>query len=65
MSKCKKPEADQSFEGSQVKSMNRHRLIHGWTQSEWQRVDLLEFLPTTIDLRIVLFQAEEPPLVAN
>jgi len=65
MSDCKKPVAGQSFDGSQVKSMNRHRLISDWTQSEWQQVDLLEFLATTIDLRIVLFQAEEPPLVAN
>jgi len=33
------------------------------TQSEWQQVDLLEFLATTIDLRIVLFQAEEPSIL--
>jgi hypothetical protein len=65
VSECKGPAADQSFEVSQVKSMNRHRLISDWTQSEWQQVDLLDFLATTIDLRIVLFQAEEPSFLAN
>ena len=65
MSECYSPAADQSFELSQVKSMNRHKLISDWTQREWQQVDLLEFLATTIDLRIVLFQAEEPSFLAN
>jgi hypothetical protein len=45
--------------------MNHHKLISDWTQHEWQQADLLEFLAATIDLRIVLFQAEEPSLVAN
>jgi hypothetical protein len=63
VSACKGPTADQ--EVSQVKSMNRHRLVSDWTQSEWQHVDLLDFLATTIDLRIVLFQAEGPSLPAN
>lgn len=60
MSECKSPAADESFEVSQVKSMDKHRLVLDWTQDEWQRVNLLEFVATTIDLRIVLFQAEEP-----
>ena len=65
MSECKCPVAGESFEVSRVKSMNRNRLVSDWTQGEWQQVDFLEFLATTIDLRIVLFQAEEPSLLAN
>ena len=65
MSECKGPAADQSFEVSQVKSMNREGLVSDWTRSEWEQVDLLEFLATTIDLRIVLFQAEEPSFLAD
>ena len=65
MSERKGPAAGQSFEVSQVKSMNPKGLVSDWTRSEWQQVDLLEFLATTIDLRIVLFQAEEPSFLAN
>jgi hypothetical protein len=35
------------------------------TRNEWLQVDLLEFLATTVDLRIVLFQAEEPSIPAR
>jgi hypothetical protein len=45
--------------------MNREGLVSDWTRSEWEQVDLLEFLATTIDLRIVLFQAEEPSFLAD
>ena len=65
MSECQGPAADQSLEVSQVKSMNHEGLVSDWTRSEWQQVDLLEFLATTIDLRIVLFQAEEPSFLAK
>jgi len=61
VSECKGPAADQSFEVSQVKSMNRHRLVSDWTQSEWKHVDLLDFLATTIDLRMVCSRLESRP----
>ena len=65
MSECKGPAAGQSFKSSQDKSMNRKGLVSDWTQSEWQQIDFLEFMTTTIDPRIVLFQAEEPSFLAN
>jgi len=45
--------------------MNRKGLVSDWTQSEWQQIDFLEFMTTTIDPRIVLFHAEEPSFLAN
>lgn len=60
MSECKSPTLDGSLEVHEVKSLNHEGLVSdsGWTRSEWQQVDLLEFLATTIDLRIVLFQVD-------
>ena len=65
MSDCKSPAAGQSFEAPQVKPLARHKLECDWTQSEWQQVDLLEFLATTIDLRVMLFQADDLPLLSG
>jgi hypothetical protein len=59
MNKCKSP----TTESSPAKPMNCDGSAFDCTQSEWQQVDLLEFLATTIDLRIVLFQAEEPSIL--
>jgi len=60
VSECKNPTLDETLEVHQVKSMNHEGLVSDsdWTRSEWQQVDLLEFLATTIDLRIVLFQVD-------
>jgi len=65
VSECKSPAAGQSFEAPQVKFLARHKLECDWTRSEWQQVDLLEFLATTIDLRVVLFHADDPCFPAS
>jgi hypothetical protein len=45
--------------------MNREGLGADSTRNEWLQVDLLEFLATTVDLRIVLFKVEEPSILAS
>ena len=59
MSQWKSPAADRSPDVQQAKPMNREGLVSDSTRNDWRQVDLLEFLATTVDLRVVLFQAEE------
>jgi hypothetical protein len=40
--------------------MGREGLEGNSTQNDWLQVDLAEFLASTVDLRIVLFQPEDP-----
>jgi len=48
----------------QAKPMNRERLGSDSTRNDWLQVDLLEFLATTVDLRVMLFQSEEPSFLS-
>lgn len=57
--------ANQSALVSHAKPMNHDGLDGDSTRNEWLQVDLLEFLATTIDLRIVLFQAQDPSILAS
>ena len=58
MSPCKSPAVDRPLAVPQAKPMNHEGFGSDSTRNEWLGVDLLEFLATTIDLRIVLFQVE-------
>jgi hypothetical protein len=48
----------------QPKPMNGETLGSDSTRNDWLQVDLLEFLATTVDLRVVLFQSEEPSFLS-
>ena len=65
MNQWKSAAADRSPDVQQAKPMNCQGLGSDSTRTEWLQVDLLEFLATTVDLRIVLFQAEEPSFYAS
>jgi len=58
VSQCKSPAFDQSLAVPQTKPMNHEGFGSDSARNEWLEVGLLEFLATTIDLRIVLFQVE-------
>jgi hypothetical protein len=47
---------------SQANSTDRNQSVSGSTRNDWQAVDCLEFLATTVDLRVVLFHVQEPSI---
>ena len=66
MSQWKTPAADRSPGVQHAKARSGvGGLGSDSTRNEWLQVDFLEFLATTVDLRIVLFQAEEPSILAS
>ena len=66
MSQWKSPAADRSPDVQHAKDMSGGEgLGSDSTRNEWLQVNFLEFLATTVDLRIVLLQAEEPSILAS
>lgn len=48
-----------------TKPMREKEFVVDPTRNDWLQVDFLEFLATTVDLRIVLFQVQEPSILAS
>ena len=47
-----------------AKLIHVNELVSDSTRNDWLQVDFLEFLATTVDLRVLLFQAQEPSILA-
>ena len=59
------PSADRCYPAPQTKPMKRKGLSSDSSRNEWLQVDLVEFLATTVDLRILLFHSEEASILAT
>ena len=62
MSQWKCPNAD---DVKNTKPLKERELAVDPTRNEWLQVDFLEFLATNVDLRIVLFQLQEPSILTS
>ena len=61
MSQWKRPNPE---DVRHAKPIHVNELASDSTRNDWLQVDFLEFLATTVDLRIALFQAQEPSILA-